>query len=151
MSSNDDYLWAYYADLQDRSRRAVRLTPFWWGMEAGMAYLIDAITAGTVSADPKELAAALNRTIASAARLHRSRTAATARNAPIEMPPDSDDLAAEARLEIGRMLRLVSSKDESVLTDAGLGFSDREIADRRGSTPGAIRIRISRLRFKFAA
>ena len=151
MSSNDDYLWAYYADLQARSCKFARLTPFWWGMEAGMDYLLDTIATGTVPANPSDLMATLTRTIASAARLHRSHAAALSYNRPIDEPPAADDTAAEARIEIARIVRLVSSNDENMLVDAGLGYTDREIADRRGSTPGAVRVRVSRLRVKIAA
>ena len=38
--------------------------------------------------------------------------------------------------------------DEEILLDAGLGYTDREIADRHATTPGAIRVRLSRLRHK---
>jgi DNA-directed RNA polymerase specialized sigma24 family protein len=151
MSFRDDYPWAYYADLQDRSRKSARLTPYWWGMEAGMTYLLNAIATDTVPADPKELEATLNRTIASAARLHRSRATAHSYNRPIDEPATADAAAAEARIELLRIVRLVSTNDAGLLVDAGLGYTDREIAMRRGSTPGAIRVRISRLRLKIAA
>jgi DNA-directed RNA polymerase specialized sigma24 family protein len=35
--------------------------------------------------------------------------------------------------------------------DTGIGHADREIAARRNSTPGAVRVRLSRLRLKLAA
>jgi len=151
MSSSDDYPWAYYADLQDRSRKFARLTPFWWGMEVGMAYLLNAIATETVPADPRQLVATLNRTIASAARLHRGRAAALSYHRPIDDPPSVDNTAAEARIELMRIVRLVSTNDGLLLVGAGLGYTDREIAQRHGSTPGAIRVRISRLRLKIAA
>jgi DNA-directed RNA polymerase specialized sigma24 family protein len=120
-------------------------------MEAGMTHLLDAIATDTVPADPKELQATLNRTIASAARLHRSRAAVLSYNRPIDEPPTADATAAEASIELMRIVGLVSSNDGGLLVDAGLGYTDREIAQRRGSTPGAIRVRISRLRLKIAA
>lgn len=151
MTSSDDYPWAYYAELQNRSSKLKRLTPFWWGMEAGMAYLLEAIAAGTVPADPNELVATLNRTIASAARLDRSRAATLSYNKPVDGPPTTDDVAAEARIELTRIIRLVGNRGQNVLVDAGLGYTDREIALRHGLTPGAVRVRISRLRLKIAA
>jgi hypothetical protein len=151
MTSSDKYPWPYYADLQRRSDKLTRLSDYWWGMESGLAYLLDAITAGTVPPDPDELVAVLNRTIASGARLRRSHTVALDEFAPIAEQASTDDAAAEARIELTRIVRLVSSTDEATLIDAGLGFTDREIAYRRGSTPGAIRVRLSRLRLKLAA
>jgi DNA-binding NarL/FixJ family response regulator len=151
MSHSDDYAWAYYADLQHRSSKVARLTPHWWAMEAGMSYLLDAIAAGAVPSDSTELTANLNRTIASAARLYRGRRATLSRNKPHDSPPAAGDVAAEARIELTRAMRIISKDDKHVLFDAGLGYTDREIAERQGSTPGAVRVRISRLRLKIAA
>jgi DNA-directed RNA polymerase specialized sigma24 family protein len=116
-----------------------------------MAYLLEAIGAGTAPADPDELMAAVNRAIASGARLHRSRATALSCNEPIYEPPIACDRVAEARIELTRIIRLISSNDKAALFDAGLGYTDREIAQRRGSTPGAVRVRISRVRLKIAA
>ncbi|MEJ0025938.1 MAG: hypothetical protein WDN01_07915 [Rhizomicrobium sp.] len=145
------YPWPYYADLQQRSRKLSRISDYWWGMESALAYLLAAIAAGTVPANPEDLVVTLNRTIASGARLHRSRAAALAELAPLAEPAPSGDGAAEARVELARIVRLVSSRDEQLLVDVGLGHTDREIADRRGSTSGAVRVRLSRLRLRLAA
>jgi DNA-directed RNA polymerase specialized sigma24 family protein len=67
-----------------------------------------------------------------------------------EAGPD-EQAATEARIEITRIMQLVSSNDRAVLLDAGVGYTDREIAERRRSTAGAIRVRLSRLRLKLAA
>jgi DNA-binding NarL/FixJ family response regulator len=149
--TNYAYPWPYYADLQQRSAKLTRLSDYWWGMERGMVYLLDAIAAGTVPSDPDELVSILNRTIASAARAHRSRSGTLAYYTPIAEPPSFDDTAAEARIKLTRAMRLVSSRDGDMLVDAGFGFTDREIAERHGLTPGAVRVRISRLRLKLAA
>jgi len=149
--TNYAYPWPYYADLQQRSAKLTRLSDYWWGMESGMAYLLDAMAAGTVPSDPDDLVSILNRTIASAARRHRSRSGKLIYYAPIVEPPSFDDAAAEARIEITRIVRIVSSNDSAMLVAAGLGHTDREIAERHGSTPGAVRVRISRARLKVAA
>jgi DNA-binding NarL/FixJ family response regulator len=142
---------ALYADLQTISDKLSRLSPYYWGLDSALEYLLEAIVAGTVPADHDELNAVVARKIASAARLNRSRAEALSYNAPIELPPTADDAAAEARVEIARVLRVVSSNDADVLIEAALGYTDREIAERRGSTPGAVRVRVSRLRLKIAA
>jgi DNA-binding NarL/FixJ family response regulator len=149
--SDSPYPWPYYADLQKRSRQLHRTSDYWWGMERALDHILDLIATGTVPADPDELVTALNRVIASGARLHRSRSAALAEFAPIAEPASADDTAAEARIELARIVRLVSTTDEAMLVDAGFGYTDREIADRRGSTPGAIRVRLSRIRLKLVA
>jgi DNA-directed RNA polymerase specialized sigma24 family protein len=127
------------------------MSDYAWGIERALLFLLDAIATDTVPSNPDDLVAALNRVIASEARLHRSHDAALVKFAPQAEPPSADDAAAEARIEITRVLRLVSANDQSLIIDAGLGYADREIADRRSSTPGAVRVRLSRLRLKLAA
>lgn len=151
MTSSDKYPWPYYADLQHRIEKVSRLGDFYWGLECALAYLLDAIATNTVPANPDDLVTILNRTIASGSRRHRSQTTALNEFALAPQPASTDDIAAETRLEIARIVRLVSSRDVDVLIDAGLGYSDREIAERRDATPGAIRVRLSRLRLKLAA
>jgi DNA-directed RNA polymerase specialized sigma24 family protein len=72
-------------------------------------------------------------------------------NRPIDEPSTKDDVAAEARIEFTRIVRLISGNDEKILIDTALGYTNREIAKRLSSTPGAVRVRISRLRLKIAA
>jgi len=120
-------------------------------MEGALNFLLDAIATGTVPPDPDELVATLNRVIASAARLHRSHTSALVRFAPVPEPALAADGAAEARIELARIVSLVSTSDKNLVVDTGLGYANREIADRQSSTTGAVRVRLWRLRLKLAA
>jgi DNA-binding NarL/FixJ family response regulator len=151
MTSLDSYPWPYYAELQQRSRKLLRINGYSWGIERALHFLLDAIATDTVPSDPDELVAALNRAIASEARLIRSHDAALVKFPPVTESALASVTAAEARIELTRIMRLVSTNDEDVIVDAGLGYADREIADRRNSTPGAIRVRLSRLRLKLVA
>jgi hypothetical protein len=63
----------------------------------------------------------------------------------------STSAAAEAKIELARIACSVRNADEEILFDAGFGYTDREIANRRASTPGAIRVRLSRLRHKLTS
>jgi DNA-binding NarL/FixJ family response regulator len=151
MTSRDAYPWPYYADLQQRSQKLLHINDYAWGIERALHFLLDAITTDTVPSDPDELVAALNRVISSEARLNRSRDAALVKFSPVTESALANGAAAEARIELTRIMRLVSTSDENVIVDTGLGYADREIADRRNSTPGAIRVRLSRLRLKLVA
>jgi hypothetical protein len=144
-----DYAWLRYADLQARSRKAEELNDYSWGIEAALNYLLCVIETGTIPFNQSDLDAALSRAIASGARLRRSHS--LARRTWLA-PPDtlSTNSAAEASIELDRIGRDVKEADEEILLDAGFGYTDREIASRHASTPGAIRARLSRLRVKLA-
>ena len=145
--SPSHYAWLRYADLQERSKKLQNFNDYAWGIECALNYLLGAIEAGAFPSDLAELDAAVNRAIATGARLWRSRALALRKWAsPIE--PSANAGAVEAIVEFGRISRTVKKADEEILLDAGHGYTDREIACRHASTPGAIRTRLSRLRHK---
>ncbi len=119
------------------------------GSKPALNYLLNAINTGTVPSSPSDLDAALNRTIATRARLRRSHSLARTKWSPSESVLSG--AAAEANVELDRIGSVVKEADGKILLDAGLGYTDREIASRHASTPGAIRVRLSRLRFELAA
>lgn len=141
--------WLRYEDLQQRSRKAEN-SDYAWGLESALNYLLNAIETGTIPSKLVDLDATLNRAIASGARLCRSRSLALRK---WELPRESmsTSAAAEAKIEFARIAGGVSKADEGILLDAGFGYSDREIAVRHSSTPGAVRVRLSRLRHKLTA
>jgi hypothetical protein len=140
-----DYAWLRYADLQQRSRKAQELNDYAWGIEAALNYLLRVLETGTIPFNQLDLDAALSRAIASGARLRRSRSFAQRKWL---IPPDalSTNSAAEASFELDRIGRDMRGADAEILLDAGFGYTDREIACRHTSTPGAVRVRLSRLR-----
>jgi DNA-directed RNA polymerase specialized sigma24 family protein len=141
------YAWLCYEDLQQRSKKLQNFNDYAWGIECALNYLLGAIEAGTFPSDLAELDAAVNRAIATGARLWRSRALALKKwLPPIESSATAG--AAEATVEFARIARTVKKADEEILLDAGHGYTDREIARRHATTPGAIRVRLSRLRHK---
>ena len=149
--ANSDYAWLRYAELQQRSRKTQDfINDYSWGLESALNFLLNAIETGTVPSNPADLDAALNRAIASGARLCRSRSA-TLKKWVLPSELTSTHTAAEANIELARIEGAVKETDAKILLDAGLGYSDREIADRHASTPGAVRTRLSRLRLKLSA
>ena len=144
-----DYAWLRYADLQQRSRRAEELNDYSWGIEAALTYLLRVIETGNIPFSQSDLDAELSRAIASGARLRRSRALAL-RKWLVSPDSLSTNSAAEASIELDRIGLVVKESDVEILLDAGFGYTDREIASRHTSTPGAIRVRLSRLRRKLA-
>jgi hypothetical protein len=144
--SNSDYAWLRYAELQLRSRKSQNFNDYAWGIESALNFLLNAVETGTVPSNPADLDAALSRAIASGARLCRSRSLAVKKWVlPSELISTH---TAEANIELAWIAGAVKGK---ILLDAGLGYTDREIANRHASTPGAVRVRLSRLRLKLAA
>jgi DNA-directed RNA polymerase specialized sigma24 family protein len=148
--SNSDYAWLRYAELQQRSRKGQDLNDYTWGIESGLNFLLNAVETGNIPPNPADLDAALNRAIASGARLFRSRSA-TLKKWVLPSEFVSSHTAAEANIELARIEDAIKEAERKILLDAGLGYTDREIADRHASTPGAVRVRLSRLRVKLAA
>lgn len=146
--SDADYAWLRYADLQERSRNTHYSNDYSWGIEAALDYLVEVTETGNVPPAPV-LDAAINRAISSGARLRRSRSASLRKwLRPAESL--STSAAAEATVMLSKIRSVVSRADHKILLAAAFGYSDREIAGRNASTPGAIRARIYRLRNKLA-
>jgi hypothetical protein len=140
-----DYAWLRYGALQQRSTRADELNDYSWGIEAALNYLLHVIETGTTPSNQLDLDAAIGRAIASGARLRRSRSLAL-RTWLVQPESLSTNSAAEAVVELDKIGHDLKDADADILLDAGLGYTDREIACRHTSTPGAVRVRLSRLR-----
>jgi DNA-binding NarL/FixJ family response regulator len=145
--TTEEYAWRRYADLQQRSSKIQTIDDYAWGVDSALMFLINAIQTSSLPSNPVELDLALKRVISSGARLRRSRDAALKK---WMTPPDSmvTSTAAEANVELSRIAAVTTGSDQKILFDAGFGYTDREIAHRHRSTPGAIRVRLSRLRQK---
>jgi hypothetical protein len=140
-----DYPWSVYERLQRASARSRQSGSREYAIDAGLDYLLSAIAAGTVPIRPADLETIVARVMATAARRRRHRTRLTMKWGLV----DEKDafLAAHARhLDLLRAGSAVAGEDTAILIDVGKGFTDREIASRRGTTPGAVRIRLARLR-----
>jgi DNA-directed RNA polymerase specialized sigma24 family protein len=146
--SDTDYAWLRYADLQQRSRNTHYSNDYSWGIEAALDYLVEVTATGNVPS-ASVLDAAINRAISSGARLRRSRSAALKKwLRPAESL--STSAAAEATVMLAKIRSIVSRADHRILLATAFGYTDREIAGRHASTPGAVRARIFRLRNRLA-
>ena len=145
-----DYAWQRYEELQKRAMDSLHVNNYSWGIESALSFLLKTIETGTVESEPATLDVAIGRSISSGARLQRSRALRLKTSAS---PPESTSTSglAEAIIELKRIGRSVKQRDGEILREAAYGYTDREIAGRHASTPGAIRVRLSRLRLKLAA
>jgi DNA-binding NarL/FixJ family response regulator len=147
---NCDYAWRRYEELQRCAMHSLYVNNYSWGIESALGFLLKAIETGTVESDPASLDEAIDRSISSGARLQRSRALTLKTFAPSPESVSTSGLA-EANIELERIGRAVKGRDQEILMEAAYGYTDREIAGRHASTPGAIRVRLSRLRLKLAA
>jgi DNA-directed RNA polymerase specialized sigma24 family protein len=146
---NCDYAWQRYEELQKRAMDSSHVNNYSWGIESALSSLLEAIETGTVESTTATLDVAIHRIISSGARLQRSRSLTLKTWA---LPPESMSTSglAEANIELERIGRAVNDLDREILMETACGYTDREIAGRHASTPGAIRVRLSRLRLKLA-
>jgi hypothetical protein len=143
--SNNDLAWSRYADLQKQSQQSQHLNDHIWGIERALNWLLASIETGTVPTSPTELDAALARAIASGSRLQRSRASALKSHGMAAQEPATTNPAV-ANLELARIAACFGAADANILFDAGFGYTHLEIAHRCSCTPGAVRVRLSRLR-----
>lgn len=147
--SMHDYLWIRYADLQLRCCRSPQLDDHSWGLERALDHLLSSIENDSIPQTPQQLDSAIDRAIESGARLHRSRSLGLRTWSQVDEQLTA--VSIEAEIEIRRLSEKLRPIDAQMLGAVGLGYSDREIADRVSSTPSAVRTRLSRLRTKLAA
>lgn len=145
-----DYAWQRYEELQKRAMDSLHVNNYSWGIESALSFLLKAIEAGTIESDPATLDLAIDRSISSGARLQRSR-AMTLKTSARPLESASTSGLAEAIIELKRITRSVKNRDREILIETACGYTDREIAGRHASTPGAVRVRLSRLRLKLAS
>jgi hypothetical protein len=147
---NCDYAWGRYEELQKRTMDSLHVNNYSWGIERALGFLLKAIETGMVESEPAALDEVIQRSISSGARLQRSRSLALKTWGPRPQSMSTSGLA-EANIELVRIAGVAKDRDQEILMEAAYGYTDREIAGRHASTPGAIRVRLSRLRLKLAA
>lgn len=147
---NCNYAWRRYEELQKRALDSLHVNDYSWGIESALNSVLKAIETSTVESDPSTLDKAIDRSISSGARLQRSRSL-TLKTWMVPSESITTNGSAEANMELKRIGREAKDRDRKILMEAAYGYTDREIARRHSSTPGAIRVRLSRLRHRLAA
>jgi hypothetical protein len=149
--SKFDFAWHCYENLQRRALHSRRTGDCSWGIDRGLDYLIAAIGSDTVPQNPQTLEANLKRAMASGARLERAHLSSL-KTWLVLREAASMESEVDATAALARIVNAVTGPiDRQILYKTSLGYTDVEIAAHLTSTSGAIRIRLSRLRRKFAA
>lgn len=136
--------WGAYLRLQTKLARKRQVDDHTWGLEAGLNRIVTATIASDEDAD---------RTVRSEGRKERYRT--HLRHAYL----NSDDFvvkpipenAVHARRQLLRVRARVTAEEWALLRAVGEGFQYKELAVANKAAPGALRIRVLRLRQKLAA
>lgn len=145
MSLDPGSPWHRYSVLQRMSDQTTQCGSRERAIDAALDYILANTSPGALPAIDE---GQVERVQASAARRYRHRSRLMVLRPPVESKTQH---AGDATVELARIERLVTKADLKVLLDCGAGFTDREIATRRGSSPGAVRARLARLRHALAA
>jgi hypothetical protein len=131
-------VWRSYAQLQTTLSRCTSVNNESWGMEAGL----DALLAATSPSTDDDIVRVVNST--------RKREYSRSRIRRLYLRPDDErpdpEGALLARSQLRRIRSQVPAKDWLLLQSLGLGYEYAELAKVAGSSAGAARIRVLRLR-----
>jgi hypothetical protein len=131
--------WAAYARAQAELAGRQVVDSWYWGLEAGLACLIGALTTSPNCE-------ALDRAVRTESRgeRHRMRLRRIHFTGAEGQPEPESQFIARRRLEVLRAM--VSEADWLLLIAVGEGRDYGEIASGLGVTPGSLRVRVLRLR-----
>jgi hypothetical protein len=128
-----------YARLQTNLRRNYLVGDRSWGTEAGMAHILESAS----GAPPTE--EEVNQVIATSRRRERHRGS---RREPLleDIPTAHPEGALTARRELAAIRRKVGDRNWELLTAVGIGSNYKEISIAASMPPGAVRVKVLRLR-----
>ena len=136
--------WGIYARLQNNLRRNPQVGDRSWGTEAGMDYILELASGVPPALDD------VNQVIASSRRRERHRGAR--RDSLLEdIATAHPEGALTARSELVAIRRKVGNRNWKLLTAVGIGSDYKEISVAVSLPPGAIRVKVLRLRASLAA
>ena len=136
--------WGIYARLQNNLSRNHQVGDRSWGTEAGMDYVLESAS----GAPPTEVE--INQIIATSRRRERHRGS---RREPLleDIASVNPDSALTARSELAAIRRQVGDRNWELLTAVGIGSGYKEISIAVSVPPGAVRVKVLRLRASLAA
>jgi hypothetical protein len=136
-----------YERLQNHSRNKTRLDHEYWGTDAALEALLNEPPGGSVM-QPADV----ERVVSTTARRERYRASLRATHAATEEPADEALLrASEARQIVEIIQGRVANDDWMLLQAVAEGEKYAVLAERRGVTPGSLRVKVYRLREELAA
>ena len=136
--------WGMYARLQNDLRRNHQIGDRSWGTESGMEYILKS----AFVAAPTEHE--VDQVIANSRRRERHR-GSRREPLPEDIATAHPDSALTARHELAAIRRKVGDRDWTLLAAVGTGSNYKEISIAMAIPPGAIRVKVLRLRASLAA
>jgi DNA-binding NarL/FixJ family response regulator len=133
--------WDYYLNVQAKLRKSTTVDDSSWGLEAAL----DRLLAAGATASPE----AIERTARSESRRERHRARLRRQHRPREEEAVDGKAQVRARQHLRIIKGSVSEDDWMLLRDLGAGCSYHEIAATAGTSTGALRVRVHRLRDEF--
>ncbi len=133
--------WATYQHVQNKLMQRDRVDDVAWGLEAGLNRSL------THASAPEDI----HRAAHNASRKERYQTQLRSIHFAAEAIVGSAENALIALQQLDRIRESVAAFDWNLLCDVADGVSYRGIADRQKTTPGALRVRVLRLRRAFRA
>jgi hypothetical protein len=136
--------WAMYARLQTNLRRDTRVGDRSWGTEVGMDHILVSASGAPLTEDE------VNQVIATGRRRERHRGS---RRAPLldDIATAHPEGALTARSELAAIRRRIGDRNWELLTAVGIGSDYKEISTAVSVPPGAVRVKVLRLRASLAA
>jgi hypothetical protein len=133
-----------YARLQNSLRRDHQVGDRSWGTEAGMDYILESASGAPPTEDE------VNQVIATSRRRERHRAS---RREPLleDIATAHPDGALTARRELAAIRRKVGDRNWKLLAAVGIGSDYKEISITMSAPPGAMRVKVLRLRASLAA
>jgi hypothetical protein len=148
MPTDLKYPWSAYATLQAKAARSYRVDDAASGADGGLAYILTALEAGTVPANPEELHRHTQMAVATGAWKHRNHARLRFKypsDLGNEAGPDPE-LSLMAHERLLQIQGNLAALDWSILNAVANGYDYMEIAAITGLTAGSLRTRVSRLR-----
>jgi DNA-binding NarL/FixJ family response regulator len=137
--------WEHYLALQAKLKDSRTVDDANWGREAALNRILAA------SPERRLAVEEIDRAARSEARRERHRARLRRHHLASPSQPQQPEHKLEARQIVGAIRRLVTSADWALFCALGDGHDYKEIAAQTSVTPGALRVRVLRLREKLQA
>jgi hypothetical protein len=136
--------WGMYARLQTNLRRDCQVGDRSWGTEAGMDHILQSASSAPATEDE------VNQVVATSRRRERHRGR---RREPLlgDIATAHPEGVLTARRELAAIRRKVGDRNWELLSAVGIGSDYNEISIALSVPPGAVRVKVLRLRASLAA
>lgn len=133
--------WCIYAEHQSEAALRSRLTDRSWGIENGLTSFLKTVESGSIPQDQIGFRAAIDRTVATGSWLERNHARLVRKYVRLE-EEDAEQRLLD-RIHLSEMRESVNAAEWTILMAVADGVAYRDMS---GTTTGAVRTRVARLR-----